>query len=563
MAQDWYYTILGQVTGPVTFEALRELASDGHLASDAEVRTSTSSWKRVGQVPELYEAGDVEEPELATDFDLDMLLAPSSSPTTQVSPKRKAQRAAVAAAAAPVAEWYYQLLGQEMGPTTQDELLQMIREGSLHGEDTVRLGLNGDWKRLDKTSQFAAIAEHMRPKAEWYCRLLGQELGPMTFDELQNMAQTGALHDDDDVRHGGSEPWDKAGRTRGLQFSPVATDAAASHDRSATLVPFGEAAHKREWYYEILGERMGPISFKVLAQAVAHGTLNLEDKARRGKVGAWSLVLDVPGLISTEDKAAHIAAKLEASRPQRPAPVPVAVSAPAVSTSPSPVNSVSGDGARSTAPPAEERTPVRPAVAPPSHLGPTTYDSPSRGAGYGGAGGAAGGYGSMASSSRTPAPPPRPAFTPPKRSSGPAVDFGALVGNLKDMLDAKAITAIAVLLLVGGYFGMSYLGISLFGPPGQAEYAQVKVLWEEVQSLHKSGDKPADWTQFQAQHEAELKDLVLNIEKLGPGSDKPLLQSMLFCARDHMPAMFLPNQRAGRYTTMEAIMADADQLAGD
>ncbi len=548
MAQDWYYTILGQVTGPVTFETLRELANDGRLASDAEVRTSTSSWKRVGQVPELYEAGDVEEPELATDFDLDMLLTPSSSPTTQVSPKRKAQRAAVAAAAAaaPVAEWYYQLLGQEMGPTTQDELLLMIREGSLHGEDTVRLGLNGAWKRLDKTSQFAAIAEHMRPKAEWYCRLLGQELGPMTFDELQHMAQTGALHDDDDVRHGSSEPWDKAGRTRGLQFSKVVTDAAASHDRSATLVPFGEAAHKREWYYEILGERMGPISFNVLAQAVTQGTLNLEDKARRGKVGAWSLVLDVPGLISTEDKAAYIAVKLAASRPKRPAPAPAPV--------PAPVSRVSVP----IAPPVEERKPTVMAAAPPSKPASSAYGSSSGGA----SGNAAGGYGSMASATRAPLPPPRPAFTPPKKSSGPAFDFGAMLGDLKGSIDTKGMMAIAVLLLMGGYFGMSYLGFSLMGTPGQAEYQQVKVLWDEIQELHNTGDSPAGWSTFQSKHEAEIQQLVVQINKQGPGSDKPLLQSMLMITRDHLPKMLAPDERENRFMTIAQAMSDAAAMAG-
>ena len=560
MAQDWYYKLLSEETGPMTFDALRELVRAGHLDSGDEVRTATSDWRTADQVPGLIESGVDEEPEPATDLDLDLMLAPSSdTQTMQVSPKRKAQRAAVAAAAAPVAEWYYQLLGQEMGPTTQDELLQMIREGSLHGDDTVRQGLDGAWKRLDKTSQFATLVGHMQPKPEWYCRLLGQELGPMTFEELQRMAHTGALHNDDDVRHGSSEPWDKAGRTRGLKFTKVATDAAASHDRSATLVPFGEAAHKREWYYEILGQRMGPISFKVMAQAVANGTLSLEDKARRGQVGAWSLVLDVPGLISTEDKAAYSAAKLEASRPQRPAPVPVAVPAPAVSTSPSPVSSA----AVAVAPPTAERTPMRPTVAPTSNPGPTTYEAPSRGASYGGSGSASGGYGSMASSSRTPAPPPRPAFTPPQRSSGPAFDFGATLGNLKDMLDAKGIAALAVLLLMAGYFGMSYLGISLFGKPGLAEYAKIKVLWDEVQSLHKTGDKPAEWGKFQSEHEAELKALALKIEKLGAGSDKPLLQSMLFCTRDHIPGMYLPDQRAGRYATMEAIMADASHLAGD
>ena len=92
MAQDWYYKLLGEETGPVTFAALREMAGDGYLASDDEVRTSTSHWTRAEHVPELFQADEVEEPELANGMDLDLLLAPSNSPPIRLSAKRLAQR---------------------------------------------------------------------------------------------------------------------------------------------------------------------------------------------------------------------------------------------------------------------------------------------------------------------------------------------------------------------------------------------------------------------------------------------------------------------------------------
>ena len=559
MAQDWYYKMLGEETGPFTFEALRDLARAGHLASDDDVRTSTSDWRAAEQVPGLIESGEDEEPEPATDLDLDLMLAPSAdTQTMQVSPKRKAQRAAIAAAAAPPAtEWYYQLLGQELGPTTQGELLQMIQSGSLHGEDAVRQGPRGAWKRLDKTAPFATVAVQMRPKAEWYCRVLGQELGPMTFDELQQMAQTGAVHADDEVRLGSSEPWDKAGRTRGLKCTPVETVAAASHDRSATLVPFGEAAHKREWYYEILGQRMGPISFKVLAQAVSNGTLSWEDKARRGQTGAWSLVMDVPGLLSSEDKAAYFAAKLEATRPKVPAPISTPAPVAAVVSRP-PVAV-----AASAVPRAEQPQPAVVTPAAPSRPAPTGDGSSTGSTAYGTTGSTTGGYGSMATASRPAAFPPRPAFTPPKKSSGPAFDFGAMLSDLKGSIDTKAIAAIAVLLLMGGYFGMSLMGISLSGTPGKAEYQAVRGMWDEVQQLHQKGDKPSDWDTFRVKHESELKQLVVQINKQNPASDKPLLQSMLTCTREHLPGMLSPDRRGGIYKAMEQAMSDAAAMVGD
>ncbi len=540
MAQDWYYKLLGEETGPVSFAALRELAGDGHLASDDEVRTSTSSWKLAEYVPGLFEAGDQEEPELATDMDLDMLLAPSSSQPVQVSAKRQGQRAAIAAAAAPVAQWYYKLLGQEMGPTTTEEVIQQIKDGSLQGADLACLGANGTWQPLENTPEFSALVIEMRPKPEWFCRVLGQELGPMLFEELQQMAKSGALSVDDDVRHGLADPWTQADRRRGLKFSKKAAPVAmAAHDRTSTLIPFGAAATKREWYYEILGQMMGPISFNEMSKAFADGTLQMEDKARRGKAGAWSNVMDVPGIMSTDAKAAYLAAKIEASRP-KPAPAPV-------------VPQVKVEAPRTVAAPAPPSPVATPAPPAPSPSPPTS--------GYGGSASASGGYGSMASVGRPTVFPP--ATKAPKKSSGPSINVGEMFANLKDKIDAKALGAIAVILLVGVYFGSSYLGFSFGGQPGLAEYSQVDVLWSEVKQIHGKGDKPADWTQFTTEHKSEVKELLAQINKQNPGSARPLLQQMLLCTRDHLPKMMENSKdREARYKLMETAMKTSAKLAG-
>ncbi len=128
MAQDWYYKLLGEETGPLTFRALRELAADGHLAPEDEVRSSTSQWKPAAEIPELFQPGDVDEPELATNLDLDMLLTASSVPV-KTSSKRQALDAAKAAANAPPPRWYYKLLGQEMGPRPPRRSSSRFRTG--------------------------------------------------------------------------------------------------------------------------------------------------------------------------------------------------------------------------------------------------------------------------------------------------------------------------------------------------------------------------------------------------------------------------------------------------
>lgn len=523
MAQDWFYKLLGEETGPISFTALRELAQEGHLASDDDVRTSTSSWKRVDDVPSLFSTGEFEEPELATDMDLDLLLAPSSSQPTRVSAKRQAQQAALAAAAKPAAEWYYKLLGQEMGPVTTDEIIQQIKDGSLQGQDTIRFEREGSWQTLEKTSQFAAIVSQMQPQPEWYCRVLGQVLGPMTFEELQRMAKSRSLNTDDEVRLGTTEPWAKADRTRGLKFPKAAAVSAGTLASTSTLAPFGDAAKKREWYYEIVGHVMGPISFNEMAKGVADGTLKMEDKARRGKSAAWSLVMDVPGLVSIEVKAAYLAAKAEASRPKPPAPV-AAIAAPHV-----------------------EAPPV---AAPP----------PAPSMAYG-ASGAGAGYGSMASANRPAGFPP--AFKPPKKSrGGSSGNIGEMLSGLKEKLDAKAMGAIVVILLIGGYFGLSAMGISFGSPPGLAEYIKIKPIWAEVQKLQRNEKaKPEERAAMVKKYKDELKKLEKQIKDQEPGSTRRLLQLMYFCTKDHLPKI-MGTGDPQRYKVMEKDMKEAAKLAG-
>ena len=547
MAQDWYYKLLGEETGPVSFATLRELAQEGHLAVEDEVRTSASSWKLADQIPELFESGEAQEPELVTDMDLDLLLAPSSSQPVRMSAKRQAQIAAVAAASAPeapVAEWYYKLLGQELGPVTADEIVQLIKGGTLQGADSICSGEQGVWSSLNEAPQFATTLAEMLPRSEWYYRILGQELGPITFEELQQLAKAGRVGADDEVRIGSDEPWTKARHRRGLKFArPVAVAADVTHDRTATLIPFGDAAKKREWYHEILGQEMGPISFKEMAKAFADGTLTHEDKARRGKTGAWIPVIDVPGLVSTDAKAAYLAAKQEANRPQPPAPPPV--------LAPRPVTALQKEEPRSA-----------PAVVVPPPSAVTAPAMPPSSAFYG-ASGAGGGYGSMASSSRS-ALPPASAFKPARKSSGGA-SFGDMLSNLKDKVDTKALGAILVIMLAGLYFAFTQFGFKLsFGPPaGVPEYSQVNIMWSEIQQLHQKKAQPADWSAFNAEHENELKELLTSINKQNPSADRYLLQLMLFCVRDNIPKIISGENREERFKKMQGEMEAAAKEIGE
>ena len=67
---------------------------------------------------------------------------------------------------------------------------------------------------------------------QWYCRLMGTELGPFTSKQLLEMARSHRLMPDDSVKNGAEGMWVAAHRVKGL-FD----DASASTIIMASLPP--------------------------------------------------------------------------------------------------------------------------------------------------------------------------------------------------------------------------------------------------------------------------------------------------------------------------------------
>ena len=165
--------------------------------------------------------------------------------------------------------WYYQLLTEEFGPVTVEQLHDMLQTGTLDESDLVRNEAGDDWVPLsdlkssamteaaaspsdvttdiDDLSELAfefedsgptarraayaaegpspeltapvssapapsiqAAAGNQAPAEHWYCESLGQILGPMPFDELIAIAESGALDGNDRVRCGERGIWKTA-----------------------------------------------------------------------------------------------------------------------------------------------------------------------------------------------------------------------------------------------------------------------------------------------------------------------------------------------------------------
>ena len=87
--------------------------------------------------------------------------------------------------------------------------------------------------------------------SEWFCRVLGQEIGPVGFAEMAEMVRSGRLKEDDQVRRKGTSQWAPAGEVIGLfrtarkgpvepaETKPAATrpEPAATRDKPAQKQP--------------------------------------------------------------------------------------------------------------------------------------------------------------------------------------------------------------------------------------------------------------------------------------------------------------------------------------
>lgn len=126
--------------------------------------------------------------------------------------------------------WFYRAFGEEFGPVTLSDLREFVSNGTLSGSDDVRPEALTMWvparavRELQDLYQAAvestvtgamnAAAASPAVTDEWYYRFsdtLDTEVGPLTFDGIIELAKSGRLMADDEVRLGVDGKWRRAG----------------------------------------------------------------------------------------------------------------------------------------------------------------------------------------------------------------------------------------------------------------------------------------------------------------------------------------------------------------
>ena len=386
MALQWYYRVMGQEAGPVSSSELRELAASGFLTPDIDVRKGAEGdWTAAGQVKGLFEGHSRMLPAEEVDGPLDRDPSgpgparasdrsgsadePVAEPPLSESPPSEPQAAEVA--------WYCQAMGREIGPLSLPAIKELAAAGFVSPEVLVRKGHDGDWvpasevtglvedepqttpaeedvKRSsppapeapardasppsavpsgavqipDEDGLFALMKERRAeppspaPQADavsWYYQAMGEELGPVSWAELKELAETGFVTPEVLVRQGGDGRWLPASQVKGL-FDGGSPPAEAEKPRAASepegvgLAPLREAPPRRpaaerprkptprppagetRWYYEVEGEAQGPLTAAELKERAKSGQLAPNRLIRKGEEGNWFPAGQVKGL---------------------------------------------------------------------------------------------------------------------------------------------------------------------------------------------------------------------------------------------------------------------------
>lgn len=143
--------------------------------------------------------------------------------------------------------------------------------------------------------------------AQWYCRLMGDELGPLTSAQLLEMARSRKLTPEDYVRKGAEGAWVGAYRVKGLfdedasasGISKIVTAAqvAAASEAPAEPEPPPVKQHVEDWYCICKGRKLGPLTFEVLQALAAEGELQPADRVWSNLMPKHHTAAEIQGLL--------------------------------------------------------------------------------------------------------------------------------------------------------------------------------------------------------------------------------------------------------------------------
>ncbi|OYW10751.1 MAG: hypothetical protein B7X34_04245, partial [Acidobacteriia bacterium 12-62-4] len=114
---------------------------------------------------------------------------------------------------------------------------------------------------------------------QWYCRIDGQELGPLDTAALSELREAGTIGDATDVRRDGIDEW----RHLSEALAEISMDPAAKPDTESSQAGDDEF----HWFYRLAGQDLGPLTFRELTDLAKQGVLTADDEVKCGAQGRY------------------------------------------------------------------------------------------------------------------------------------------------------------------------------------------------------------------------------------------------------------------------------------
>lgn len=464
MARDsWYFKRSTETEGPISFEELFAMAQQGELTPQMEIRSGeTGNWFPAEDMGGLFDSSSSGELPSLDDFSI---------------------------------------VDSSFGVESEPDMPNLDGFSIVEEEEKLSSELES---QLPRFATLEAVRSKYQ-KIQWYCRVLNQELGPMSAEDLMQLLFDGELAPNDEVKSSAEPEWVPARTVVFLSSSGSDLDVIDSEEDSVEeLVPTtGESTaeqptateekvveaekpaepppppilkvrSKQKWYCKLGGMGYGPIEAHKIKMWAEQDRVEPTDLLKLGRKGEW-----------------FEAWQIEALQLKKPAPKKTEVESTTDTT------------------PAETETK------------PTA----------------------IASAAATPAPMPSAPAAPVAAAAPPAarakpkiqVQRSNPLEALGPLMDPKILGGVGGVIALVAILYFVPLG-DLFSPSGKEEYAKFQTFYQEFKALQSKQAGPAEYTSLKNKADTELGPLVKELET-SASSDRPALQQLLWAGRDYLPKM--------------------------
>lgn len=429
--------------------------------------------------------------------------------------------------------WYYRVFGEEFGPLSLNDLREAASNGTLSDHDEVRPEALSMWvpakavrelEDLFGASDQGAIESESKITEsgilpgldEWYYRTIDDqatEVGPFPFDGIIELAKSGRLSADDEVRLGVDSKWRRAGsmgrlvavlpyQTKRRNNSPAPMPVTQADPLKEMISALPEA-DVEESPSEVVAEepvverktprpKSVPLSEANDDPAVERKTPQPKSKPRKKPMKSVEAVVEEP---LTAEQEQEIEDQILQELMTQPAPAPAATyEAPTSQTMTPPMSTPSS----------------APAAAPTWTSNPTSSSSSS-----------------ASKSISTPIPPTRAPVKPFK----PARSGPSLLERLKDPNTLKGAAAVA---LVG--LGFAWFSSGAGNGADVARYRELDALFTELKEIREKDKDGKKFIPFKEKFLQTAKRIQGEVEKTA-SPDYPARQRILWATKTNMPAM--------------------------